>query len=102
MSITQREHRLIMSCLHPDRVSDPEQKKRYAEAFNAFTRCFPDRGALRDGPPATVVPRDRGEPRGRAARTGARTRTVYYEEVQPKKRSPWSGGVARVRITTPP
>lgn len=30
-------YRKILSCLHPDRVTDPDQKKRYEEAFQLFT-----------------------------------------------------------------
>jgi hypothetical protein len=30
-------YRKILSCLHPDRVLDPELKKRYEEAFRLFT-----------------------------------------------------------------
>lgn len=30
-------YRKILACLHPDRVSDPDLKKRYEEAFRLFT-----------------------------------------------------------------
>jgi ParB-like chromosome segregation protein Spo0J len=31
-------YRKILSCLHPDRVTDPSLKKRYEDAFNSFTK----------------------------------------------------------------
>lgn len=34
--LTNEEYRLIISCLHPDRVSDPETKERFERAFSAF------------------------------------------------------------------
>src|SRR5262245_40153393 len=56
--LTRQQHRLIKSLLHPDRVTDPVQKERHAEAFRAFNECFPDRDELRDIPKEQQVPRD--------------------------------------------
>ena len=36
--IVKREtYRLILACLHPDQVTDPEKKERYTKAFHAFS-----------------------------------------------------------------
>jgi ParB-like chromosome segregation protein Spo0J len=55
--MTRATYRLILSCLHPDRVTDPEQKERYTEAFRAFKECFPDRSELRNISKEQMVPR---------------------------------------------
>jgi hypothetical protein len=36
---TRAEYKKIAACLHPDRVQDDREKKRYTEAFGLFSRC---------------------------------------------------------------
>ena len=36
--LSRKIYKLILSCLHPDRVTDPKLKARYEEAFREFTK----------------------------------------------------------------
>lgn len=68
-------YRLIASCLHPDRVTDPDQKERYARAFRAFTERELVLCNEKDMPiPATAIPRTYEEMMRRRAEMKTRRR----------------------------
>lgn len=73
--MTKATYRLISSCLHPDRVSDAELKKRFTDAFHAFRRLkiiFLDEKEMPTGP--STLPRSYEEMVKRRADVMARRR----------------------------
>jgi ParB-like chromosome segregation protein Spo0J len=56
--IDRSVYRKILSCLHPDRVTDPSLKRRYEDAFNLFTKMEKLLLSEKDSPTAmTNLPR---------------------------------------------
>jgi hypothetical protein len=53
---TEGEYRLIVGRLHPDRVLDPEESKKYDRAFKLFTERLPKEFFAVKPPPARPEP----------------------------------------------
>jgi hypothetical protein len=60
--LSSDEYRLILSCLHPDRILDEELKERYIRAFNSFkSRELALRGEKEMPTTAPALPRNYAE-----------------------------------------
>jgi hypothetical protein len=80
--MTRATYRMILSCLHPDRVTDPEQKERYAKAFHAFTELklvLCDEKEMPTTP--SPIPRTYEEMMKRRAAVKARRKSHVHEEL---------------------
>lgn len=68
-------YRLILSCVHPDRVQDQELKEKYTKAFHALKQYEPLLCKEKDKPlPATAFPRSFAEMMKRKAEMKAKRR----------------------------
>lgn len=70
--MSAREFRLIVSCLHPDRIQDEELKRRYADAFNIMNAVRLQLVAEKEEPTATLAwPRTYQEMMAKKAKVSA-------------------------------
>jgi hypothetical protein len=70
--MSAREFRLIVSCLHPDRIQDEELKRRYADAFNIMNAVRLVLVAEKEEPTSTLAwPRTYQEMMAKKAKVSA-------------------------------
>ena len=83
IKFSSADYRLILSCLHPDAVTDSHAKKRYERAFKLFTSQLPEsafrekgKAPDRNRPPAMPKASDLAlRKAARKAKRGAKKRT---------------------------
>lgn len=80
---TPKEYKLLRACLHPDRVLDPDESKKYDRAFKLLEERLPEKFFVVKPPPARPAPPDL--PRTREEMMAARLRMREENRARAKR-----------------